>query len=58
MASTAPFNAVCEICDVAAPISATNEATLMTEPLVPHVYQQRLQTWAQWVPLSRAAEGN
>jgi hypothetical protein len=31
-ASTAPFDAVYEICEVAAPISATNEATLMTEP--------------------------
>ncbi len=30
--STAPFDAVYEICDVAAPTSATNDATLITEP--------------------------
>ena len=30
--STAPFDAVYEICDVAAPRIATNEATLITEP--------------------------
>ena len=29
---TAPFDAVYEICDVAAPTSATNDATLITEP--------------------------
>src|SRR6476619_4505273 len=32
IARTAPFDAVYEICDVAAPTSATNEATLMTDP--------------------------
>ena len=30
--STAPFDAEYEICDVAAPSSATNDATLITEP--------------------------
>src|ERR1022692_3670039 len=30
--STAPFDAVYPICDVAAPTNATNDATLMTEP--------------------------
>src|SRR5205807_4204102 len=30
--STAPFDAVYEICDVAAPTSATNDATLITDP--------------------------
>ena len=33
IASTPPLLAVYEICDVAAPISATNEAVLMIEPL-------------------------
>ena len=32
MESTAPFDAVYAICDVAAPRIATNDATLMTEP--------------------------
>jgi len=31
--STPPFDAEYEICDVAAPITATNEAVLMMEPL-------------------------
>src|SRR5581483_8168231 len=30
--STAPFDALYEICDVAAPRIATNDATLITEP--------------------------
>ena len=32
MASTAPFEAVYAVCDVAAPIHATNDATLTIEP--------------------------
>ena len=32
IASTAPFEAVYAVCEVAAPIHATNEATLMIEP--------------------------
>jgi hypothetical protein len=32
IARTAPFEAVYAVCEVAAPIQATNEATLMTEP--------------------------
>ena len=32
IASTAPFDAVYEICEVAAPSSATNDATLITDP--------------------------
>ena len=33
MASTPPFEAVYEICEVAEPITATNEAVLMMDPL-------------------------
>ena len=33
IASTPPLDAVYEICEVAAPISATNDAVLMIEPL-------------------------
>ena len=33
IASTPPFDAVYEICDVAEPIVATNDAVLMIEPL-------------------------
>lgn len=33
MASTPPLDAVYEICEVAAPILATNDAVLMMEPL-------------------------
>ena len=32
IASTAPFDVVYAVCDVAAPIHATNDATLMIEP--------------------------
>lgn len=32
MASTPPLDAVYEICEVAAPMIATNEAVLMMEP--------------------------
>ena len=32
MASTAPFDDVYAVCDVAAPIHATNDATLMMDP--------------------------
>ena len=32
MASTPPFDAVYEICEVAEPITATNDAVLMIDP--------------------------
>ena len=32
IASTAPFDAVYAVCDVAAPSHATNDATLMMDP--------------------------
>ena len=48
IASTAPFEAVYAVCDVAAPIQATKEATLMIEPPPESIIagMPYLQPWA------------